>query len=100
MSSTHFQKRVRVFVFISHLSALLKERGKTQKQLAEATGLRPARISSVVHQQIFHKIVAYTSVAICFALSRWPRMKDKKRVAVGLDTLFSMKEVRRLVRLR
>jgi DNA-binding Xre family transcriptional regulator len=91
---------VRLFVFISHLSTLLKERGKTQKELAEATGLRPARISSLVHQQIFHKIVADTSVAICFALSRWPRMKDRKKIGVRLDTLFSMKEVRRLVRLK
>jgi len=91
MLSTHSQKREQSFVFVSYLSVLLKERAKTQKQLAEKTGLLPARISRLVNQKVVHKIVAETAIKICFALSHWPRLKDKKRVAVGLDALFSMR---------
>jgi len=91
MSSTHSQNRKQRFVFVSHLSALLKERGKTQKELAEATGLLPARISRLVNQRIVHKIVAETEIKICFTLSGWSRVIDRKKIPIGLDALFSMK---------
>ena len=93
MLSTHSIKQDPTFVFVSHLSSLLKERGKTQKQLAEKTGLRPARISRLVHQRVVHKIVAETVIRICLTLSGWPRVKDQKKAKIGLDTLFSMKRV-------
>ena len=94
MSSTHSQKREQRFVFVSYLPELLKERGKTQKELADETGLLPARISRLVNQQIVHKIVAETEIKICFTLSGWSRVKDRKKIMIGLDALFSMKKRR------
>src|SRR5690242_6095886 len=91
MLSTHSKNTELRFVFISTLSNLLKERGKTQEELAQETALRPERISRLVHQRAVHRIFAETSIKVCLALSRWPRLRDHKKVSIGLDTLFLMR---------
>jgi hypothetical protein len=91
MLSTHSKNTELRFVFISNLSSLLKERGKTQKELAAQTGLLPERISRLVHQRVVHRIFAETSIKVITVLSRWPRPKDRKRIQIGLDDLFLLK---------
>src|SRR5688572_13717675 len=78
------------FVIRSNLLPLLVERGKTQKELAEATGLRPERITRLVQQQVVHTIVTHTAIKLCVALSHWPRLSDGRKVIVRLDNLFPM----------
>jgi hypothetical protein len=90
MLSTKSRKK-RQFALTSNLAALLKERGKTQEDLAVKTGLRPERISRLVHQHIVRRIFAETSIAICLAISAWPRLKDRKKVSIKLDALFPMR---------
>jgi len=91
MLSTHSNKTDRSFIFVSNLLPLLKERGKTQRQLAEETGLSPERINRLAHQHVVRKIVADTAIKVCIALSKWPRMMDRKKVTVRLDALFPMR---------
>ncbi|MBI1974316.1 MAG: helix-turn-helix domain-containing protein [Candidatus Zambryskibacteria bacterium] len=88
MPSTHSTKSVEPFVFVSNLLPLLRERGKTQKDLALKTGLTKARISRLANQRIVQAIVTRTAIKICAALSDWPRINDQKRVGVRLDALF------------
>jgi DNA-binding Xre family transcriptional regulator len=91
MSSTNLKKSSPAFLFASELISLLRERGKTQKDLADETGLTPARINRIAKQRNVHTIVTSTAGKICIALSRWPRVRDRKAVTVRLDALFPMK---------
>jgi transcriptional regulator with XRE-family HTH domain len=94
MLSTKSRKKGQ-FVLTSNLAALLKERGKTQEDLAVKTGLRPERISRLARQPIVRRIFAETSTAICLAVSVWPRLKDRKKVPIRLDALFPLRQVNR-----
>jgi len=91
MLSTHPHIRNQSVVFVSNLLPLLKERGKTQDELSDKTGLSPDRISKLVHRRLVHRIVADTAIRVCLVLSGWPRVKDKQTIRVGLDALFTMK---------
>ena len=90
MLSTQIQK-TKKYVFVLNLLPLLKERGKTQEELSITTGLSTERVSKLIHQRVFQKIVANTAVRLCVVLSNWKCKKDQRKVDVGLDTLFSMK---------
>src|SRR6185295_16996409 len=91
MLSSHSTKSSDSFVLVSNLLPLLRERGKTQKQLAEATQLRPERINRLAHQRVVQAIVVHTAIKVCLTLSKWPRLRDRKRVVVRLDALFPLK---------
>jgi len=91
MLSTDLKKSDQSFVIICNLLALLKERGKTQKQLATATGLLPERINRLAHQGIVSQIVTHTAIKVCLVLSNWPRLRDRKKVRIRLDALFPIK---------
>ncbi len=84
-----FQQNFRV---VSNLVPLLKERGRTQSDLAKATGLKPLRIYRTVRRRVVSRIVCDTAIRICLALSDWPRVRDRRKVRVRLDTLFSFVE--------
>jgi|SRR5678815_3476037 transcriptional regulator with XRE-family HTH domain len=97
MLSTPPKKRRQHFRFISALKSLLKERGKTQKELAEETGLTQSRVCRLVRKKSVHAIVASTALKICLVLSSWPRAKDGKRIAVRLDALYPLKHRRKRI---
>ncbi len=82
---TYQSKSLRV---VSNLRALLRERGRTQRDLANETGLSPWRINRIVKRSVVTRIVCDTAVKICLALSSWPRLRDRRKVRVGLDALF------------
>ena len=91
MLSTAPRKQRQQFRFISALESLLKERGKTQKELAEQAGLSQSRVCRLVGKKSVHTIVASTAVKICLVLSSWPRTRDGKIVAVSLGALYPLK---------
>src|SRR5689334_17047674 len=88
MLSTTITFQKKQYQVISRLPLLLKERGRTQQDLAEATGLTKVRISRLFHHRTIEKIVCSSSVKICLALSRWKRIKDGRRVSVRFDDAF------------
>lgn len=90
-SSTQIRIPQQPFVLTSALLELLRERGKTQKELATATGLRPERINRLARHTVVRTIVSHTAIKICLALSEWPRRKDRRKVPVRLDKLFPIK---------
>jgi DNA-binding Xre family transcriptional regulator len=77
--------------FVSSLGVLLKERGKTQKQLAQEADLTPSRVNRLIRKRSVHTIVANTALKVCLALSSWPRVKDGKIVTVTLDALYPIR---------
>src|SRR5205814_1026391 len=83
MLSTVITYQSRKFRVVSKLSALLDERGRTQRDLAKATGLSPWRINRIVRRHVVTQIICHTAVKVCLALSSWPRLRDRRSVRVG-----------------
>src|SRR5213083_3063012 len=88
MLSTVITYQSRKFRVVSKLGALLKERGRTQRDLAKATELSPWRINRIIKRRVVTQIICHTAVKICLALSNWRRLRDRRTVRIGLDDLF------------
>jgi len=93
MLSTVITFQSKQYQVTSRLLALLRERGRTQKDLAKATGFTTIRIHRLAHQTTVRKIVCATAVKICFVLSKWKRRKDGRRVRIRFDDLFQIESV-------
>jgi DNA-binding Xre family transcriptional regulator len=93
MLSTVITFQSRQYQVTSRLVELLKERGRTQKDLAKATGFTQVRIHRLTRRTTVQKIVCATAVKICFALSKWKRRKDGRKVRIRFDDLFRIETV-------
>lgn len=91
MLSTKSHRQSESYSFVSNLAALLAARGKTQRQLARASGIPEETVSRLVNQTVVHSIVTRTTIEICLVLSQWPINAMGRKMAVRLDALYSLK---------
>jgi DNA-binding Xre family transcriptional regulator len=91
MLSTRKKQIVHKYVVTSNLGALLKERGLTQKQLSQMTGISERAISRIKNRKVFRLIECDSAVRICLALSAKLAAGKRKKIPIRLDALFPIK---------
>jgi DNA-binding Xre family transcriptional regulator len=91
MKSTRNKHIIPRLVVVSNLGTLLRERGISQKRLAQMTGISERAISRLKNRKVVKRIDCDTAVRVCLALSGAGRPADRAQSSIRLDALFPIR---------